>query len=82
MCKDGINVEHFTASIGQIDEAIALCRRWTHRLAHQIEDSGMLGTSVKLHEAQSLLDDVRALLEDASGLVEKETAEDVTVQLV
>jgi hypothetical protein len=82
MCKDGINVEQLTANIEQINEAAALCRRWAHRNAHQVEDAGMVQTSAKLHAAQSLLDDVRSLLEEAKELIEKEAGEEATVTLV
>jgi hypothetical protein len=83
MCKDGINTEQLTAGIEQINEAVALCRRWTHRISHQYEDS-LPKTSGQLHAAQALLDDVRTLLEEAIEFAEKEASDNdgVTVQLV
>ncbi|MCL2136320.1 MAG: dynein gamma chain protein [Coriobacteriia bacterium] len=82
MCKDGINAEQLNSTIEQIDEAVALCRRWTHRVYHQVEEDNMLRTAAKMRDAQALLDDIRALLEEASELVLKESADDVTVQVV
>ncbi|MCL2631547.1 MAG: dynein gamma chain protein [Coriobacteriia bacterium] len=82
MCKDGANAEQLTSNIEQITEAIALCRRWTHRAFHQTEEDEMLKSAAKLRQAQGLLDDVRALLEEAVELVQAEAAEDVSVQLV
>ena len=71
------------ASIEQIDEAIALTRRWTHRLYHTAENGQMQKTAAKLEEAQGLLDEVRALLSEAGDLTEDETASsDVSVRLV
>jgi len=84
MCTKGINADQFKASIEQIDEAVALIRRWTHRCFHSAEDAQMEKTAAKLKEAQSLLDDVRALLEEAGDIVEREaaTSDNVTVELV
>ena len=83
MCTDGINSDQFKNNLEQIDEAIALSRRWVHRAFHQLEDNDKLRTAAKLRDAQSLLDDVRALLEEAMEAIEKESAaDDVTVRLV
>jgi hypothetical protein len=51
--------------ISQIDDHIALERRWTHRLAHQAGDAGFVTVDDKLHSVQELLDEARALLADA-----------------
>lgn len=82
MCTDGINTDQFSSSLEQIAEAVALCRRWTHRAFHQVEEADMLKTAAKLRDAQGLLDDIRALLEEAQGLVERESADKASVQLV
>ncbi|MDR2957215.1 MAG: hypothetical protein LBU61_03405, partial [Coriobacteriales bacterium] len=63
MCTDGINTDQFQSNIEQIAETVALCRRWTHRAFHQVEEANKLETAAKLRDAQALLDDVRALLE-------------------
>jgi hypothetical protein len=39
-----------------------------------MEDNGFLKTAAKLHEAQTLLDEVRALLSEAADTVEVESA--------
>ena len=83
MCTNGVNASQFKTNIEQIDEAVALLRRWTHRSFHAAEDSGALRTAAKLQDAQGLLDDVRGLLDEASELIEKESAENsVRVELV
>jgi hypothetical protein len=84
MCTNGVNITQFRSTITQIDEAVALTRRWTHRAYHIADDAGQAQTAAKLHEAQSLLDDIRALLSDASDMAEEEAAaaSDVSVNLV
>ena len=84
MCTNGVNASQLKATIEQIDEAVALTRRWTHRSFHLADDGGQKLTAEKLHQAQSLLDDVRALLSEAADIVESEveSSADVTVSLV
>ena len=74
MCTNGVNAQQLKGSVEQIDEAVALCRRWTHRAYHSADDSGLAKTAASLQKAQSLLDDVRALLDEAAELVEDESA--------
>ena len=83
MCTNGVNTGQFELMIDQIDDHIKLERRWSHNLAHQAEDAGFAGVSEKLHKAQSLLDDVRALLDEAKEALEEdaEQAADVTVEV-
>jgi alkylhydroperoxidase family enzyme len=84
MCTNGINNTQFKASIEQIDEAVALTRRWVHRAFHSAEDAAMGKTAKLLKESQSLLDEVRALLSEAADMSEKEALEasGVSVNLV
>jgi len=83
MCTDGVNSDQMKTNLEQIDEAVALSRRWLHRAFHTLEDTQMLKTAAKLRDAQSLLDDVRALLSEACESIEAEAAlSDVTVQVV
>jgi hypothetical protein len=83
MCTNGINVTQFKATIEQIDEAVALTRRWTHRAWHTADSGQQEKTAARLHEVQTLLDDVRALLSEATDLTEEEaTASGVSVSLV
>ncbi|MDR1713484.1 MAG: hypothetical protein LBR39_04965 [Coriobacteriales bacterium] len=83
MCTNGVNTGQFKSSIEQIDEAVALTRRWTHRAYHTAESGEQLRTAAKLREAQTLLDEVRALLSEAADIVEEEAAVGgVTVQAV
>ena len=84
MCSNGINTGQFEQMIDQIDDHIKLERRWVHNLAHQAGDAGFSKTDDKLHSAQELLDEVRALLADAKDELEEEAASapGVTVSLV
>jgi hypothetical protein len=84
MCTNGVNGAQFKQTIEQLDEAVALTRRWTHRAYHTAEDAKQPKTAGKLREAQILLDEVRALLSEAGDTAETEAATgfDVTVKLV
>ncbi|CAK7027840.1 MAG: hypothetical protein PEGG_01157 [Paraeggerthella hongkongensis] len=84
MCTNGINTGQFEQMIDQIDDHIKLERRWAHSLGHTAGDAGYATVSEKLHAAQALLDDVRALLDEAKDALEDdaESAGGVTVSLV
>lgn len=84
MCTNGINTGQFSTMIEQIDDHVKLERRWAHTLGHQAEDAGFPTVCEKLHAAQALLDDVRALLDEAKDALEDdaENATAVTVSLV
>ena len=84
MCTNGINTGQFEQMIAQIDDHIALERRWTHKLAHQAGDAGFATVDDKLHAVQELLDEARALLSDARDALEDDAAASsgVTVSLV
>ena len=84
MCQNGINTGQFEQMIDQIDDHVKLERRWTHNLAHSAEDAGDEGASEKLHAAMALLDNVRALLDEAKDALEDdaEKASGVRVELV
>lgn len=84
MCTNGINTGQFEQMIEQIDDHVKLERRWTHNLAHQAEDASYSTVGNKLHEAMSLLDDVRALLDDAKDAIEDDalSAQNISVSAV
>ena len=84
MCSNGVNTGQFEMMIDQIDDRLALQRRWTHRLAHTAGDAGFTKTDDALHQVQQLLDDARALLTDAKDYLEDEAASGtgITVDLV
>ena len=84
MCTNGINTGQLDLMIEQIDDHIKLERRWAHNLAHNAEDAGFATVGAKLHAAQTLLDDVRALLDEAKDAIEDDAAAapGVTVNLV
>ncbi len=73
MCTNGVNPNQLKGTVEQIDEAVALCRRWTHRALHSAEDGQLVKTAENLKQAQTLLDEVRALLGEAGELVEEES---------
>ena len=70
MCTNGINTGQFEMTIEQIDDHLKLERRWAHTLGHKAGDAGYETVSKKLHEAQALIDDVRALLDEAKDALE------------
>ena len=70
MCTNGINTGQFEMMIEQIDDHLKLERRWAHTLGHKAGDAGYETVSKKLHEAQALIDDVRALLDEAKDALE------------
>lgn len=84
MCTNGVNTGQFEQMIAQIDDHIALERRWVHKLAHQAGDAGFNTVDDKLHSVQELLDEARALLTDANDALEAdaEAVGGVTVNLV
>ncbi len=84
MCTNGVNIGQFDQMIEQISDHIKLERRWTHRLAHQAEDTGFEKAHRKMHEAQALLDEALAMLDEAKDLLEEdaEDASGVKVSLV
>lgn len=85
MCTNGLNTEQFGLLIDQIADHLKVERRWSHDLAHRAEDAGFAAASDKLHDAFRLLDEVRALLDDAKDALEDEAAGaavSVTVELV
>lgn len=84
MCTNGVNTGQFKMMLDQMDDQIALNRRWTHKLYHTADDAGFEGTAKVLSEVQGLLDDARALLTDAQDAVDKdaESGTGVTVNLV
>ena len=84
MCTNGVNTGQFEEMIAQIDDHIALERRWVHKLAHRAGDAGFATVDDKLHSVQELLDEARALLTDATDALEDdaEAAGGVTGSLV
>ena len=84
MCTNGVNTGQFEQMMSQIDDHIALERRWVHRLAHQAGDAGFATVDDKLHSVQELLDEARALINDAKDALEEDAAQSsgVTVNLV
>ncbi len=82
MCTNGVNTNQLKATIEQIDETIALTRRWTHKLYHLADDGGQDRTAAVLKEVQGLLDETRALLTDASDAVDEDDTRNISVELV
>ena len=84
MCTNGNNTDQLEMMIEQIDDHNKLESRWTHNLAHKAEDAGFDTVGDKLHQAMTMLDDIRALLDDAKDALEDDArdASGVTVELV
>ena len=64
MCTNGVNTGQLEDMIKQVDDHVALERRWAHKLAHLAADSGLSATGERLHAVQALLDEARAGLAD------------------
>ena len=84
MCTNGVNTGQLEQMIEQVDDHVKLERRWAHTLGHLAGDAGFATVSEKMHAAQALLDDVRALLAEAKDALEDdaEASANVTVNLV
>lgn len=84
MCTNGVNTGQLEQMIEQVDDHVKLERRWAHTLGHLAGDAGFATVSEKMHAAQALLDDVRALLGEAKDTLEDDAAaaSNVTVNLV
>ena len=84
MCTNGVNTGQLEQMIEQVDDHVKLERRWAHTLGHLAGDAGFATVSEKMHAAQALLDDVRALLGEAKDALEDDAAaaSNVTVSLV
>ena len=65
MCTNGVNTGQMEDMIKQIDDHVALERRWAHKVAHLAEGGGLAATGERLHAAQALLDEARAELAEA-----------------
>jgi hypothetical protein len=82
MCTNGVNTNQLKSTIEQIDETVALTRRWTHKLFHLADEGGQARTAETLKEVQALLDEARALLTDANDAVDADDADAISVELV
>ena len=84
MCTNGVNASQYKMMLEQMDDQIALNRRWTHKLYHVADDNQFAQTAAIMKEVQGLLDEARALLTDAQDTFDKEQTENsgVTVTLV
>jgi hypothetical protein len=84
MCTNGVNTDQFKMMLEQMDDQVALNRRWTHKLYHKADDNSYENTAAILKEIQGLMDEARALLTDAQDAVDKDasSAPGVTVSLV
>lgn len=84
MCTNGVNTDQFKMMLEQMDDQVALNRRWMHKLYHKADDNGYEKTAAVLKEVQGLMDEARALLTDAQDAVDKDAsaAPGVTVNLV
>lgn len=78
----GMNMNQLAMSVGQIDDAIALARSWSHDLAHATEAFAMDRTHEKLSRAMKALDEARAALEGYEDAIEADHNSVGTVKLV
>lgn len=71
MCTNGVNTTQLQSMIDMTDDYVAVGYRWAHKIAHMSADGGFAGASEKLHAAQVLLADARALFDEAKMCVEE-----------
>ena len=84
MCQNGVNTGQYKMMLEQIDDQIAVNRRWAHKLAHLAGDNGYQKTDEVMHQVEALLDEARALMTDSKDALEEDakTLAGVTVNLV
>lgn len=83
MCANGVNTQQLKDTVTQIDEAIALTRRWTHRMYHLADNGKMERSSKQLQKIQNALDDIREMLDEAQDAIDRDDADNgVTVTAV
>ena len=83
MCTNGVSGVQLGQMIDIVDDYTSLGYRWAHKIAHQAEDGGFDVACAKLHEAQHLLADARAALDEAREALEGVRAhEGFTAELV
>ncbi|WP_302398645.1 dynein gamma chain protein [Eggerthella sinensis] len=71
MCSNGVNASQFEQMIDMADDHIGIGYRWAHNMAHAAAEGGYASASEKLHAAQALLADCRALLDEAKTCIEE-----------
>lgn len=81
MCSNGVNTSQYKMMLEQMDDQLAVNRRWMHKLAHLAGDNGYDKTCEIMHQAQSLLDDARALMTDAQDALEDDAERLANVQV-
>lgn len=83
MCANGVNTQQLKDTVNQIDETVALTRRWTHRMYHLADNGGMERSAKQLQKIQAALDDVREMLDEAQDAIDRDDADNgVTVTAV
>ncbi|MDD6729834.1 hypothetical protein [Hugonella massiliensis] len=81
MCSNGVNTGQYKMMLEQMDDQLAVNRRWMHKLAHLAGDNGYDKTNEIMHQAQALLDDARALMTDAQDALEDDAERLANVQV-
>lgn len=84
MCTNGVNTGQYQMMLEEMDDQLALNRRWMHKLYHLADDNQYAKTAAIVKEAQGLMDEARALMTDAQDALEKDSEDlaGVTVNLV
>lgn len=83
MCTNGVNTQQLKDTVTQIDETIALTRRWTHRMYHLADNGEMERAAKQLQKVQNALDDIREMLDETQDAIDRDDADNgVTVTVV
>ena len=73
MCTNGVNTAQLEQMIDMLDAHVALERRIAHNLAHTADDGGFEECHKKLHAVSDMLDECRALIDEAKSAMENDT---------
>ncbi len=83
MCANGVNTQQLKDTVTQIDETIALTRRWTHRMYHLADNGQMTRSAEQLQKIQNSLDDIRGMLDEVQDAIDRDDKDNgVTVTAV
>ena len=70
MCTNGINAGQVNMLIDQLDDQIALNRKWAHKIYHLLDDNSCSETAAQMKQAQGFLDEARAAITEARSQLE------------
>lgn len=83
MCQNGVNTDQTKLMVTQADDALGMAQKWLEQLHHLTDHAGLADAGRELAQASVLIGEARAKLQDASDVLDGQTAgPDVTVEIV